>query len=222
MILLMVLFNLFIFNFYLCFHAILVKVALVIIQNVNSMPQFFGQSFASSSFTDSSGKVSSKSVYTDTTGKQLIDAVPQIVNDLLPPLLPNQIPGIEFPNSSQLKKVPVLALEVEPPPLPETSTYKPTVFETAATITTTRTTTTTSAPVQRPQTTTTKKFQQQSAKQSVDHNNVISGNEIKHFDGSYRSKGNDGTYRPKGNLGIYIHNNAGAYKHDDRGKYRRT
>lgn len=194
---------------------------LVITQNANSMPQFFGQSAAA----ESSGKVVSRSIASGSNG---FNGIPEIFNDLLPPLLPNEAAEVGFLSDPLLKRIPVLSLEVEPPPLPSVSSSDvPVTTTTTTTTTTTRKTTTTRpfvqtttvriAPVQRPQTS---KFQQHSAiLQSVNGKNGF-----KSFgsDGKYKVKGESGAYRPKGNLGYYTHNNAGSYTHDDRGKYRKN
>lgn len=207
------------------------KVALVIIQSANSLPPFIGQSFASSSITDSSGKTLSKSVYADSTGRRIGDGVAQLDIDLLPPFLPNQIP------LSSKNLVPTLSLEVEPPPLPANIQRAPLTVPTTArtTVTTTARPTTTT---QRP---TTARVFQPIVNNFIQHNNLGGGkgagpvnNEGAYKfkagddgqyrlkgsdDGKYRVKGNDGIYRPKGNLGYYVHNNAGKYVHDNRGKY---
>ena len=44
---------------------------------MQSLPQFFGQSFSSSSFVNPSGQVVSSSVYTDTEGNLIVDGRPQ-------------------------------------------------------------------------------------------------------------------------------------------------
>lgn len=46
---------------------------LVLIHVVHSTPQFFGQSFSSSSFTDPSGQIVSSSIYTDSDGNRVIN-----------------------------------------------------------------------------------------------------------------------------------------------------
>lgn len=241
------LFFILLFSFF-KFNLCRLKVVLVIIQSANTLPQF-GQSFSSSSITDSSGKVLSKSVYSDTTGKKIINGIPQLDVDLLPPFLPNQIPGLDLPSSSPFNKpvVAIPATEVEPPLLPSdtqrnaapTTTVK---FTTTTTTTTPRTTTaarTTKtfavskfAPVeQRPAI---NNFVQQryDGKEFGSYKNVgddgsykLRGQndgsyKINGNDGKYRANGNDGLYRPKGNLGFYVHDNSGSYVPDDRGKYR--
>ncbi|KAG5679133.1 hypothetical protein PVAND_008725 [Polypedilum vanderplanki] len=173
--------------------SLMIIVVIVIIQNANSLPQ-----------SSSNGKVVLRSI---SSGSNTFNGIPEIYNDLLPPLLPDE-DAVDFLGAPILKNIPVLALEVEPPPLPSSA---------ATTIKTTtkpvQTTTSKFSPL------TTKKFQQISA---ISQN--LNRNEIKFNgdDGKYRVKGETGSYRPKGNLGYYTHNNAGAYKHDDRGKYRQN
>lgn len=45
---------------------------------VHSIPQFFGQSFSSSSFTGPNGQIISSSVYEDSDGNRLINGAPII------------------------------------------------------------------------------------------------------------------------------------------------
>jgi hypothetical protein len=170
---------------------------LVIIQNANSAPQFIGQKVVSRSIANGG-----------------LNGIPEISNDLLPPLLPDEVGFLSDP---LLKSIPLLSLEVEPPPPP--SSFAPAVFTTKTTTTKTttarpvQTTTARIAPVQRPQT---QKFQLQSAfLQSLSNDLKFNGD-----DGRYKIKGETGSYRPKGNLGYYTHSNQGSYKRDDRGKYR--
>lgn len=221
------------------------KVVLVIIQNANSIPQF-GQSFSSSSITDSSGKVLSKSVYTDSTGRKIIDGAPQLEVDLLPPFLPNQIPGLALPVSPPFNK-PVVAApstDVQPPLLPTDAQRVPAPVRVVTTPTTTtarptvRSTTTARAFVPQKFAPAVSNFVQQSSSGTYKSNGddgayrVKNGQDgsyrfkglddgsykVKGDDGKYRNYGNDGTYRPTGNLGTYVHNNAGRYVHDDRVK----
>lgn len=49
------------------------KVITAVIGIVSSTPQFFGQSFSSSSFVDSTGQVVSNSIYTDSDGNKIVN-----------------------------------------------------------------------------------------------------------------------------------------------------
>lgn len=201
-------------------------VSVLISDSVLAMPQFFGQSFASSSITDPSGRVISKSVYTDSTGKVLTDGNLELDIGLLPPF------SGEY-NDIENKGAPEPIVIIKPPPFTRKTTSYTTAFTTTRTTTraptTPRTTTTprsttvraTLAPkiIARPPT------QQQIAPRPPQFTNTFKSSGL---DGKYRAVGESGTYRPKGNTGVYVHNNAGAYRHsnsgaykpDDRGKYR--
>ena len=175
----------------------------------------------------------SKSVYTDSTGKQIINGIPQLDVDLLPPFLPNQIPGLDLPAPSSPFKKPVInipSIDVEPPLLPndeQNSTPAKIATTTTQRLTTQRLTTTTT---QRPTTTTTtttvrttqkafivpkvapveqrpvqNNFIQKSSDSGVSTNSINDGSyRVRGDDGLYRYKGSDdGSYKVKGNDGLY-------------------
>lgn len=186
----------------------------------------------------------SKSVYTDSTGKQIINGIPQLDVDLLPPFLPNQIPGLDLPASSSPFSKPVISIpsiDVEPPLLPNdeqdltplkivTATQRPTTTTQRLTTTTTqrlttitqRPTTTTqklTATTQRPTTTTSLRTTQKTfaaPKIAPVQQRPVKTNVIQNsFDsGASQNSLNDGSYRVKGDDGSY------RYKGSDDGSYK--
>lgn len=143
----------------------------------------------------------SKKVFTDSTGRKVVEEIPAITNELLPPLLPiNHLPDTLIEKPTPLKPVIVPpAIQVQPPPPVRVITTFPQ-----------RTST------QKPQF----KSQNNNLQQSYNDGKGNGAYKANGENGAYRVKGDDGTYRPKGNLGTYVHTNQGAYKPDDRGKYR--
>ena len=179
----------------------------------------------------------SKSVYTDSTGKQIINGIPQLDVDLLPPFLPNQIPGLDLPAPSSPFSKPVISIpsiDVEPPLLPNdeqdltpvkivTTTQRPTTTTQRLTTTTQRlTTTTTQRPTtttQRPTTTTSVRTTQKTfaaPKIAPVEQRPVKTNFIQKSSDSGASKNslNDGSYRVKGDDGLY------RYKGSDDGSYK--
>lgn len=208
-------------------------VSVLISSSVLSKPQSLSQSFASQILTDSGGRTFSKSIYTDSSGKLLLDgSAPELLIGLVPPFSgdSNDIDNIE----------PEPIVIIKPPPYMKKTTSYPTAF------TTTRTTprtqlTSRAAPTRAPLTTqrlttvrtttprTTVIAKTFSVKPPTQFVPRVSASSFKSSgeEGKYRSNF-DGSYRPKGNTGAYTHNSAGAYRHsnsgaykpDDRGKYR--
>lgn len=74
---------------------------------MQSLPQFFGQSFSSSSFVDSSGQVVSSSIYTDTSGNRIVDGQNYPTQQVVPvqKVVPQVIPAAAQPQSTVPKKV---------------------------------------------------------------------------------------------------------------------
>jgi len=177
--------------------------------------------------------VLSKSVYTDSTGKQIINGIPQLDVDLLPPFLPNQIPGLDLPAPSSPFKKPVInipSIDVQPPLLPndEQDLTQVKLATTTQRLTTQRPTTTQrQTTTQRPTTTTTVRttqkafivpkiapvehrpvqnnFIQKSSDSGVSTNSINDGSyRVRGDDGLYKYKGSDdGSYKVKGNDGLY-------------------
>lgn len=213
------------------------KVASVLISDsVLSLPQ----SFASASYTDPSGRLITKTAYSE------ID-LPELEIGLLPPFS-GEYNDIESPI---LKGFPEPIIIIKPPPFTKktTKTYttaftttKTTSRTTRSPITTTAAPATTKAPAtvrattaffarttQSPRVFTRPPTQVNNSQRQGSVSSGFTGTyRTSGEDGRYRPVGNDGTYRPKKNEGAYVHNNAGAYRHtnagaykpDDRGKYR--
>jgi hypothetical protein len=209
----------------------LYKVASVLISDsVLSMPQSFGQSFASASFTDPSGRLITKTAYSE-------QGIPDLEIGLLPPLFSGEYNGID---TQVLRGFPEPIIIIKPPPFTRKTTSYTTAFTTTKRpVTTTSTTTKAPATVRAttafvPRTTQTPRVftrpptQANNSRQQQQGSSFTGAYRSNSEEGKYRPVGNDGTYRPKKNEGAYIHNNAGAYKHsnsgaykpDDRGKYR--
>jgi hypothetical protein len=213
-------------------------VSVLISDSVLSLPQSFGQSFASASFTDPSGRLITKTAYSET-------GLPDLEIGLVPPFS-GEYNDIE---SQVLKGFPEPIIIIKPPPFTKKptksyttafTTTKTTSKTTRAPITTTTTTATTKAPATVRATTAfiprTTQAPRVFTRPPTQVNNSRQGNSsgftgtyrTSGEDGRYRAVGNDGTYRPKKNEGAYVHNNAGAYKHinsgaykpDNRGQYR--
>jgi len=78
----------------------------IAIQVVHSLPQFFGQSFSSSSFVNPSGQVVSSSIYTDSQGNRIVSGAPQ--NSFAPQVVPQAAPQLA-PNQAPVTAKPVAA-----------------------------------------------------------------------------------------------------------------
>lgn len=179
-----------------------VKALISIARVIESTPQSFGQSFSSSSVVKPNGQVISSSIYTDSKGNKVVNGknppaikVPDLFNDLLPPLAPGEsfnfgfqpLPPFAQPSFPVVKPAAVVTTR---------TTARPAVTVKTTTRTTPRpsvTVKTTSRPV-----TTTRRLVTTARQAAVKVNN--SPNEILE--------------------GAYVHDNAGAYVHDDRGAYK--
>lgn len=197
------------------------KVVSVLINSgsVLSIPQSFGQSFASASYTDAAGRLISKNVYTDTSGTVIFDGnAPEPIIGLVPPF------SGDYNDIDRLSQEPILI--IKPPPFTRRTTSYTTAYTTTTKATTRAPVTTptraTIAPKIITKTPTPFVFRVFPTKSSNSYKSSGGG------DGKYRYSGEDGSYKPKGNTGTYTHNNAGAYRHsnsgaykpDDRGKYK--
>ncbi|CRK95927.1 CLUMA_CG009373, isoform A [Clunio marinus] len=149
---------------------------------VNANPQFFGQSFSSSSVVNPNGKVISKSIYTDSTGRRIVNggsggpnsffpslSFPSPINELVPPNLPGQSAKNQYRQQ------------------PQNPVYQPTPAPSRVT-----------RPTSRPPTTRPPTARPTTARPTFSSGKIPSG-----------SKSD----------GYYVHDNSGAYKHDDRGRY---
>lgn len=168
---------------------------------VYTKPQFFGQSFSSSSILDADGKVVSKSIYVDTKGNRLVNgkSIPTLINILVPPSPPNEEP-VPVYRPTAAPRSPINQLPVAP------VTRAP-VF-----------------PIARPPVSTTGKHSGAYVKDGKDGAYVKDGR-----DGAYIADHRAGSYVAKGKNGAYMHDysgayiadpRAGAYVPDDRGEYR--
>lgn len=184
---------------------------------VESAPQSFGQSFASSSIVKPNGQVISSSIYTDSEGNRVVNGknpvpqfrIPPIANDLLPPLIPGEI----------IKPF-VLPFQQFQPLIPVIQPSVPVTTRPTARITTTIKSVTTKRPsaapltTSRPSTTRSKAPVKQPAKSISNSLNSIDGGAYVHDE--------SGVYVHDITAGSYVHDKqVGAYVPDDRGKYRR-
>jgi hypothetical protein len=210
------------------FQLLHVKALISINQLVESEPQSFSQSFASSSAVKPNGQIISSSIYTDSKGNRVVNGaglkIPQLFNDLLPPLLPGEIKKpFVLPFQPIQPLVPVIPA-IRPSAVPVTTrpTVKTTTRPSAAPVTTRSTVKTTIRSSVTPITTraTTRAaatFNRitsavKPAKYAADLNSEIEGKYVPDTSGVY-------VHDPA--AGAYVHDkNVGAYMADDRGKYR--
>lgn len=86
------------------------QILFISLHAVHSLPQFFGQSFSSSSFTGADGQIISSSVYEDTNGNRVINGAPvkSVVQAAVQPVTtvarPVAVPVAARPQSSTANK----------------------------------------------------------------------------------------------------------------------
>lgn len=198
-----------------CWHKVLLNINLV----VHSTPQFFGQSFSSSSVVNPNGQVVSQSVYVDSEGNRVVNGMKVPANaPFLSPidaLIPPPLPGFQY-NQQQYQPFNQQRTTTVPAKKPATQapTKKPVTSPTKKPVATV----TTRKPVA---TVTTKKpVTAAPAKKPATTKKPITAKPTR-----------PATSRPSGQKaplningwptdGSYIHDNSGAYVPDTRGLYR--
>ena len=196
-----------------------IKALLSLHHAAHSTPQFFAQSFASSSVIKPDGQVSSNSIYTDTQGNRIVNGkvnpgfgktIPVLINELIPPPLPGQpkIPVLSFQpvSNSLLNKV-----TSSPVKSPKTTTVK--VTTPATTSFTTRITPKATSSLVTTTPTTTRVISVPSTRAKKPAAPRTTTLFVKRPTLGAKISGSK-------NEGFYVHDNKGVYKADDRGKYR--
>lgn len=181
---------------------------------VQSTPQSFSQSFSSSSVLKPSGQVVSSSIYTDSTGKKVLNggnfptnlgsvAVPVLYNFLIPPGDPNGLPYVIETDDQQT-----------PPPVPKPPSYLKT--------------STTAAPTVRPTIAVTTRITQASTSRTTTSSTIrpipsVDAKLVTSRPTTQKPSANNQqttSSNRKRNDGSYVHDNSGRYKPDSRGQYR--
>lgn len=175
---------------------------------VHSTPQFFGQSFSSSSAVNPNGQVVSQSVYVDSEGNRVVNGMklpPQApFLSSLDPFVPPPLPGFQY-NQQQFQPFNPATSAPAKKPATQAPTKKPSVSPTKKPATTATTKKpATSAPAKKPATTkkpiTAKPTRPATSRPS-----------------NQKAPLNINGWPTDGS---YIHDNSGAYVPDNRGQYR--
>lgn len=187
------------------------KVVLNINLFVHSTPQFFGQSFSSSSVVNPNGQVISQSVYVDSEGNRVVNGmkVPAQTPFLSPidALIPPPLPGFIY-NQQQFQPQPATSAPTRKP-VTQTPTRKPVTQAPAKKPVTT-------APTKKP--VTNKSTKKPATTAPTKKPITLKPNRPATTRPAYNKTplGNNG-YPTDGS---YVHDNSGAYVPDNRGQYR--